>query len=341
MKIAIHQSKGSYSDYWITFCEKNNISLKIVDCYDSNIISQLDDCIGVMWHWDLNDYKAALFARQLGISLEKKGLKLFPDVNTSWHYDDKLGQKYLLEAVGAPMVKTYVFYSEFDALKWIIDTTFPKVFKLRNGAGSINVKLVKTKDAARKIIYKAFGKGFSHYDRISLLKDKIWLCRKDNKLTSLIELLSSIKRLFIPTEVERFSYNQKGYVYFQDFIPNNEYDYRIKVIGDYCWGFRRKVRKNDFRASGSGILDFDITKIPLEMIQTAFILSKKLNFQSIAYDFVIDQKEHPLVIEMSYCFGFDEREFTNGYWTSDLIYHEKSFNPFNEMIINFLNKCNR
>ena len=106
MKIAIHEYAGSFSDRWIKYCDEKKVPYKLVNCYDSDIVSQLEDCQALMWHWNQNDYKAALFARQLTISLEKKGIKVFPDVNTAWHHDDKVGQKYLLEAIGAPLVKS-------------------------------------------------------------------------------------------------------------------------------------------------------------------------------------------------------------------------------------------
>ena len=111
MKIAIHEREGSFSDGWIDSCKENNIPYKIVNCYNNNIVEQLSDCDGLMWHWDLNDYKSALFAKQLTVSLEKNGFKVFPSTATAWHYDDKVGQKYLLEAINAPLVPTYVFYS--------------------------------------------------------------------------------------------------------------------------------------------------------------------------------------------------------------------------------------
>ena len=72
MKIAIHQRDDSYSEKWIEYCQTNNIPYKIVNCYENDIIDQLFDCNGLMWHWDLNDYKATLFAKQLMLSLEKK-----------------------------------------------------------------------------------------------------------------------------------------------------------------------------------------------------------------------------------------------------------------------------
>lgn len=50
MKIAIADRKGSYSDYWITYCEENNIPFIRVNPYDSDIINQVKDCDAFMWH---------------------------------------------------------------------------------------------------------------------------------------------------------------------------------------------------------------------------------------------------------------------------------------------------
>ena len=145
-------------------------------------MAQLDDCKGLMWHWNQNDYKAALFARQLTFSLEKKGIKVFPDVNTAWHFNDKVGQKYLLEAIDAPLVESYVFYTKEDALNWLDKTTFPKVFKLRGGASSVNVSLVKSKKEAKNLVKKAFSKGFSPITRFSRLRDRFWVLKRDRNL---------------------------------------------------------------------------------------------------------------------------------------------------------------
>src|SRR5690554_5639993 len=106
MKIAIHNTKseGFFDNYWINYCKKNNIEFKLVNAYDSNIVDQVKDCTAFMWHHSNYDYRDALFAKQLLYSLEQKGMKVFPDFNTTWHFDDKVGQKYLLEAIGATLV---------------------------------------------------------------------------------------------------------------------------------------------------------------------------------------------------------------------------------------------
>ena len=135
MKIAIHHTPESYSDLWIQYCEEKQITFILVNCYDSDIVAQLDKYDGLMWHWNQNDYKAALFARQLTISLEKKGLKVFPDINTAWHHDDKVGQKYLLEAIGAPFVKSYVFIPDRMLLNGLAKPIFQRF--LNSGAEQV------------------------------------------------------------------------------------------------------------------------------------------------------------------------------------------------------------
>ena len=172
MKIAIHKGSNDFSDRWIKYCYNNSIPYKLVNAYDNNIVEQISDCTAFMWHHYHDDYRDCLFAKQLLYSLQKKGLKVFPNFNTTWHFDDKVGQKYLLEAINAPLVPSYVFYTKKDAIEWINKTTFPKVFKLRGGAGSANVKLAKHKNQAIKFVNKSFGKGFSQFDRLGNLKER-------------------------------------------------------------------------------------------------------------------------------------------------------------------------
>lgn len=335
MKIAIHEHTGSYSDQWIEYCNKNEVAYKIVNCYNSDIISQLDDCDGLMWHWDLNDYKAKLFARQLILSCEKKGIKVFPDVNTSWHYDDKVGQKYLLEAIEAPIVNSYVFYSKKDALTWIQQASFPKVFKLRGGASSVNVKLVKTKSIAEKLIKKAFGNGFPFTNPYNTLKDDVLKLKRNKNISNVKKAVKSCARIFIPSELRYFSPKEKGYIYFQDFVPDNNYDTRLVVIGNRCFGARRYCRENDFRASGGDRSSFEPELIDVESVKIAFEVSKKLITQSLAFDFMVEQGKHK-IIEISYCFPSEIASLCKGYWDENLKWYPKPINPGYFMIEDFL-----
>lgn len=324
MKIAIHHRKGSFSDRWIEYCEKKNIEYITVNAFDNDIIEKVKSCDAFMWHHHHGDFKDVLTARRILFALEHAGVKVFPDFNTGWHFDDKVAQKYLLEAIDAPLVPSYVFYDKQEALEWAKNTDFPKVWKLKGGAGASNVKLANNLPEANKFIKRAFGKGFSQFDRWGHFKERYnkWRAGRDNFLG----VIKGAGRLIIPTEFSKLQSRDKGYVYFQEFIPNNKTDFRVKIVSNKCWAMQRRVRKNDFRASGSGDVIYNNDQIPLGMIEIAYEVYNKLGLQSVAFDFVLNNNES-LIVEMSYCFGLDKDELNHGYWDSDLNWHEGQFNP--------------
>lgn len=332
MRIAIHNSNwNSFSQDWINYCEQVGIDYKIVDCYKSDIIHQLSDCNILLWHHHHSIAKDSLFAKQLLFALEQAGIKVFPDINTGWHFDDKLGQKYLLEAIGAPLVPTYAFYDRSEALQWIKSTSFPKVFKLRGGAGSSNVKLVKSSQAAQALVRQAFGSGFPAYDKWGNLQDQ--LQKLPAGKTTGLEVLKSIRRLFVSTDFARTSGPERGYVLFQDFIPNNQYDIRVVTIGGKAFAIKRLVRNNDFRASGSGSIRYEKEAINEACIKIAFDTTRKLKAQCVAYDFVFDEAQKPLIVEINYGFAHQSYFDCPGYWDEGLRWTEGKFNAA-EWILN-------
>ncbi len=330
MKLAIHHRPDSFSERWIEYCKRERIDYKIVNAYDSDIVEQVEDCDAFMWHHHHADYKDVLFAKQLLFSLEQAGKKVFPDFNTAWHFDDKVGQKYLLESIGAPLVPSYAFYDKKSAMNWARNTTYPKVFKLTGGAGAANVSLVRSQGDAVKKIRIAFGKGFSQFDRLGNLKERFnkYKAGKD----TLLGLCKGIGRLFIPTEFAKMHSREKGYVYFQEFIPNNTFDIRVIVIGNKAFALKRMTRENDFRASGSGNILYDKNQIDERCVEISFKVNQKLKSQSIVYDFVFDNNNNPLIVEISYGFAIEAYDNCEGYWDSDLNFHYVKFNPQEWMV---------
>ena len=335
MKIAIHNRESSFSPHWIEYCKANGIDYKIVNCYSNDIVDQLKDCCAIMWHHYHASAKDIQFAKQLLYSLQMSGKIVFPDFNTDWHFNDKLGQKYLLEAIEAPLVPSYAFYEKKEALQWVKQTTFPKVFKLRGGSGSNNVRLVTQKNAVR-FIHKAFKKGFKQYHPIANLKERIRKYRKGK--TSFDDVLKGLVRIVLPTEYAHIQGNDRGYIYFQDFIPDNTHDIRVTYVFNKCFALRRRVRKGDFRASGSGMIEYDMSKIPEQALRIAFEVAKRLKLQTAAFDFVM-YKGSPLIVELSYGFGYDVDQFNHGYWDDQLKYHPGSFNPYAWMVEGIIEKA--
>jgi len=323
MKIAIHHRAGSFSERWVEYCQKNSIDYKIVNAFDNNIVEQVSECDAFMWHHHHGQFKDVLTAKRILFALEQAGIKVFPDFNTGWHFDDKVAQKYLLEAIGAPLVPSYVFYDKEEAISWAKKTTYPKVFKLKGGAGAKNVKLIKTYREANKLIHQAFNKGFPQFDKVGNLKERFKKLQNDQG--NLRDVLKGIGRLAITPEFSKLQTNERGYVYFQDFIPDNDSDIRVVVIGkNFAVAERRLVRKGDFRASGSG--KFDYENIHKNIIQLAFEVANNLNLQSVAFDFILNKEKKPLIIEISYGFGVKGIALAPGYWDSNLNWHQESFN---------------
>ena len=227
------------------------------------------------------------------------GIKCFPDESTGWHYDDKIKEYYLLKESGFPIAESYIFWNKEAALDWAVTASYPVVFKLKAGSQSDSVILVKNKKSANSLIKRMFGVGIDphkkSFNRANKLKDldikkfihnnALWLYRK-------------YKGLDLHSEWEK----HKNYILFQEFHPGNTYDTRITVIGNRAYAARRFTRKNDFRASGSGLISFDQLEIDNRFVEIAFDISKKLNFQSMAYDFIYNKDKDPIICEISYTF---------------------------------------
>jgi hypothetical protein len=114
---------------------------------------------------------------------------------------------------------------------------------------------------------------------------------------------------------------------FQKFLPNNLFDTRVSIIGERAFAFRRFNRENDFRASGSGRINYDINKIDLHSVEIAFNISNKLNFQSMAYDFLFNERKELEICEVSYTYVDTAVYNCPGFWDKDLSWHEGHFWP--------------
>ena len=338
MKIAIHEREGSFSERWIIYCNEKSIPYKIVNVFNTNIIDQISDCNILIWHHTHDIYRDKLLAKQLLFSLQISGKSVFPDFNTSFFFDDKVGQKYLLEANDIPHVPTYIFYTKKNALEWINKAKFPKVFKLRGGAGSSNVKLLKLKKEAVKYAKRAFGKGFQQYNTWEFFIDSCF--NYVNGESSIKLVLFRLYKFLTTTLAWQIFPIEKGYFYLQDFIPNNNFDVRVVVIGNKAFAIKRMNRENDFRASGSGKIIYKKDEIDEQCIKISFDANKKIKSQCIAFDFVFDLNNKPLIIEMSFGFTPSAYDKCSGYWDSEMNWFEGRFKPYRWIINNLISSKN-
>lgn len=274
--------------------------------------------------WSQVDSDRQIAHDLLPIIEEKLGIKCFPDQNTCRHYDDKIKQYLLLKPLGYPMVESHIFWDKKEALAWTDQAEYPVVFKLRGGAGSQNVILIKNRNQARKLIKRMFGTGiypekFVNLDSVRFQHFSI--CRE------LHHLAGNIYRRSKGLDASPFWQLHKNYALFQKFLPGNKFDTRVTIIGERAFAFRRIVRKNDFRASGSGMIDYNLSQIDMRCVKIAFEVSRGLKFQCMAYDFLFNQAGEPEFCEISYTFLSRAIFNCPGYFDPDLNWHEGHYWP--------------
>jgi hypothetical protein len=337
--IGIHDSPGSFSDRWIDYCIHKQIPFKRLNCLASDILHQCDGLTAVFWHWSQDSPIELLVARQIIFALEQKGIIVFPNMATCSHFDDKVAQKYLLEAIDAPLARTWIFYDSDTALKWIREAAWPKVFKLRCGAGSTNVRLVHSRNEAEALCRQAFKRGFPAF--AGYLNDmRTRLCKTKSSKQFWEKLRRAPHTIINHMVLNQQMPRQRGYLYFQDFIPGNAHDTRVTIIGNRGFAFRRLVRKNDFRASGSGQIDYDAMEIDMKCVEIAFQVAHKLDAQSIAFDFVMAHDSTPKIVEISYCYASEAVQNCPGYWDRDLNWHEGKIWPQDAIIKDVIAELN-
>lgn len=315
-----------HESVWIpeckAYCEEHGIQCDIINCYDSDIINKLKDYDALLWTMQ-NYVKADLLeARSILYSAKQMGLKVFPDFNTSWHFDDKIAEMYLLQAVGAPIPQSWVFYFEDECVSFLEnEAKYPLVAKLRCGSGANNVKLLNNAEEAKEYAHTMFTKGFDPSP--SMLYKAYSKAQSSKNLKMIISRIKKIPDFLRTRKNAKKISRESGYCYFQEFIENNGYDLKIVVIGDKLIPLCRNIRKGDWRASGGGDTYTDNSLITNQIRNSAFETYDKCGMQCIGFDYVVDSSTgEGKLIEMCYGFDFKALSDVGGYFDRSGEWHE-------------------
>jgi glutathione synthase/RimK-type ligase-like ATP-grasp enzyme len=302
----------------------NGIKTRHLHIGDNSFWQDVKEIDAFIYRFSVPDeerYIASIIIPIIETELDKK---CYPNSATVWTYDDKIKQYYQSKSLGLPMVPSRVFFNIETAMEWAESASYPVVFKLPGGAGSTNVVLVHTFSEAKKIINRIFASGIKS-GQIPTKGNLRWY---NNSLYKHLRLWAGKKyRQIISEDTVCFWQVYKNCAMFQQFLPHNEYDTRITVIGDRAFAFRRINRLNDFRSSGSGLIDYSLEKIDLVFVEKSFEASRKMRVQSMAYDWLYGENREPYFCEMSYGFDGPAVARCSGYWDSRLNWHEGHLTP--------------
>ncbi|MCK5133665.1 MAG: hypothetical protein KAR40_16110 [Candidatus Sabulitectum sp.] len=320
IKIAVQKDSGSYWKSWEKRIIDSGHECVLLDLRKSSEFDKALRFDGVMWHIDMKPSMQSAASSVLS-SLEIGARKpVFPNLETRWHFDNKVSQAYLFKQMGIVTPETNIFWNEEDAMHWVHNQCeFPVVAKLKRGAGSTAVYILRNQQDAERYTRRMFSlKGISgEAGGAKRSPYRIW---RDFARNSVLHLPRPILQEFLKQRprLREIWPNERGYAYFQEFMPANDFDTRITVIGNRAFAFRRFNRDGDFRASGSGKIDYSVKGINMEMVRIAHNISLQNNFQSMAYDFLIDKEGKPTIVEISYAYQSKAVFDCPGHWDREL-----------------------
>ena len=170
----------------------------------------------------------------------------------------------------------------------------PYVFKTSTGAGSAGVHLVRGARDERRIQARYFA-------RPSLARLKALVRRRKLK----------------PEELDRYLFYYKPFRPYvtQRFVEGLTGDLKILVFGDRFYTLWRENRPGDFRASGSGMLDFD-RPASAGALDFARDVAERLGSPYVSLDIAEGRDGHHLLEFQALYFGPTTLTLSNGYYVS-------------------------
>ena len=322
---------------WIAYLNEHQIPYEIISCYSYDIVDRLNNYSALIWHYS-NFVNADLMEAQHILDIAaQKGLQVFPNHATGWHFDDKIAEAYAFRAAGAPTPQNWVFYDYKECYRWLeTEAKYSLVAKLRRGFGSNNVKLLKSVEQAKKYARRMFSKGFSPAQ--SLLYKTYSKMQSTHDWETFVSRLKKIPNFLKARRFGKGMPTERGYAYFQEFTPNDGYDIKVAVVGDKLSYLIRKTRQGDFRASGGGDIYYDRPLMTPQIIKSAFAAADALQMQCVGFDYVVDNCTGAgKIIEMCFGFDFDAIYDAGGYFDRDCVWHNEPMNVTAEVLKNLFN----
>jgi len=308
VNIAVGEDIGSWHDKFsdaLLNRQKEGYPLryKVINMETRNWVLEVTPFDVVIWKPSYMGPESALHFKEKVYFLEHHlGKLVVPNYETIWHFESKIAQSYIFQSHRIWIPSTTVSFDYHDAISALEQTRLPIVFKESHGAGGQNVYLVKEKLEAKRSLLKIFcHQLWREETRKRNSKIRLYLSALD-KRWFWFKLIGKI----LGDEFFKASY-------WQEFVSQNDKDLRITVIGDrYAFGFWRKNRPNDFRASGSGLIDYQLA-IPEGPLRYCLKINKELNFDSMAYDILFND-EGFVITEMSYSYSDSAIQNSGGHY---------------------------
>lgn len=301
--------RQSFSSRWTELAQARDIETIPVNVFSRDAIARIAACGGFMWRYPSSAHNR-VYAKRFMYAIEAGlGIPVFPSLKSSWYFEDKLAQRYLFEAARIPNARTEVFWTRETAEQFCERAAYPFVLKLAGGHQSTNVRLVRNRDEAVFYVEELFNHGVVSLGYRPASPPRMLLRR----LRAAAETLEGHSPYGPTTEAEV----QYGYFYAQEFLPDNEFEISVIVVGNRAFAVRRFSRPGDFRTRGSsGRMDWNPEPIGEPPIRLAYQVARKLGAQTIALD-ILHRGSQSVVIELTVNYASWVVEQCPGHWLLD------------------------
>lgn len=260
--IGLVQDRNSlpYWTKWKRYLDYNGINYSIYNVFRSDWFEEAQKFELILWR-PLSSPVALDEARKKIYLLENElGKEVYPDFNTIMLYENKFLEYNLLKNRGFPVIETFVSFDYQESMEWVSAAQFPLISKQETSSGSSGTRLVRSLREAKKLVHEIFS--------------------------------ASGCATYYPY------YSQKNYVFFQPFVPNKGFDLRVIICGKKVFGYFRYCMPNDFRASGSKLVEKK--EIPGEALTLASSIYDELNCVCLAIDMLYSTERNIFeIIEIS------------------------------------------
>lgn len=298
--------RQSFSKRWAKLAQAKNIEVVPVDVFSEDAMTRISGCDAFMWRCPSSAHIRAYAKRFLWALEAGSGMPVFPSLKSSWYFEDKLAQRYFFDAADIPCAQTDIFWTREAAEQFCERANYPFVLKLAGGHQSANVRLVRNRHEAKFYIEELFGHGVASLGYRPASRLRLLLRR----LRAAAQTLEG-RNPYVPGADAELHY---GYFYAQEFLPGNEFEISVIIVGNRAFAVRRFIQPGDFRTRGSsGRMDWNPEAIGEDAIRLAFHTARTLGAQSVAID-ILRRSNEPMVIELTFNYASWVVRQCPGHW---------------------------
>ena len=289
----------SFSAGWKGLADELGVEAEVIEPLLPGAIGRIGGFDGFIWRYNFRQPWTDAGPRIMAVVEDQHGLPVWPARVLRETFENKIAQAYVLDAIDVPRPRTWVFWSEKAAREALGELPLPLVAKLSRGVRGEGVALIRTREEAVRLIKQMFSFGLGSMEFMRGGK-----ARRFGKYSPMIEALRK----------GRIKGNhERGYVIFQEFVEGNAFDTRVVIQGERAWASRRLNREGDFRASGSGVSEFDAKAISPAALALAWRVADAMGVRTLVAD-VMQRGEAPVMGEISYSMASHVVREMDGHW---------------------------